>query len=352
MPASPASVSSEHDFSRGRAVRILVVSVNWLGDCVMTMPALRRLRERLPEAHIAILCKPGVAGLWPLFKEVDETILLLPGIKGTLQAVKAVRGGHFDFAYVMPKSFRSALVPFLAGIPGRKGLRGHSRDWMLTEAITLPPEANQEHQCHEYLRLAGVEDHSTLALPLLRVPHESREDARTLAAPDGAEVPLVGMFPGAAYGPSKRWSPERFAEVGRRLVESHGARVVLFGSHADAEVCGRVAQGLGNRAVDLCAKTDLRKLAGALSLCRLVVANDSGGMHLAAALGIPVVAIFGITDPRKTGPMGELCRVLTARGARCRRDVPRYSLEARSAMLSIRIEEVYQAAVQLLGERP
>ena len=353
MPASPASASSEGvDTPAGAGARILVVGVSWLGDCVMTLPAIRRLRQRLPGAHIAVLSKPSVAAVWSLFKEVDETLVMERGVKGTLWTVRAVRKGRFDFAYVLPKSFRSALIPFLAGIRGRKGLRGHSRDWMLSESMALPPESAMEHQCHEYLRLIGVEDHATLFLPFVQVSLEDKDEARRLAGGLESESPLVGLFPGAAYGPAKRWPPERFAEVGRRLRDSHGARVIVLGSATDAAECARVAELLGGQTLNLCAKTPLRQLAGVLSLCRVVISNDSGGMHLAAALGVPVVAIFGITDPVRTGPIGDSCRVLTARGVRGRRDIPRHSLEARAAMLSIRADEVYQAAAELIGRLP
>lgn len=354
MPALPASVSSNPGPVRTKASRLLVIGTSWLGDCIMAMPAIQDLRRRFPQAHIAVLSKPGVAAVWRLFRDVDEVLSLETGALGTLRTVRRVRERSFDFAYVLPRSVRSSLIPFIARIPGRCGLEGHRGRWLLTEVAALPPESAAEHQSVEYMRLMNVEDREPVAVPLIHAMPEDRArvgvDIIGAAGVAPGTAPLVGVFAGAARGPSKQWPAERFAEVARRLSESHGAAILVLGTGADAAGGSCISGRLHGKAINLCGKTTLAELAAVVSQCRLVLSNDSGGMHLAAALGVPVVAVFGLTDPAKTGPLGSNCRVVMADSVRRGRDIPRHSWQARSALLSIRAETVYSAAVGLLRD--
>ena len=344
MPASPESVSSNAP-SRSGSTRVLVVSLSWLGDCVMAMPALMALRKRLPGVHIAVLAKPSVAPLWELCTAVDEVIPLKKGVAGMLGTVRAVRRARLDFAYVLPKSFRAAWIPFLARIPGRRGMPGHGRDWMLTEVAPLSEDAEKGHQSLEIADVFHIPPGDLVAPPFLTVTAKAKEEVRGRIADafgnrgDG----VVALFPGAAYGPSKRWPAERFAEVGRRLAAEKGWRVVVLGTAADRELGEQVAAGIGAAAVNWAGQTSFSGLIALLGECRIVLANDSGGMHLAAALGVPVVGIFGMTDPVKTAPIGPRACVLAAEGIQRSRDLARNSAEACAAMESISVERVYQA---------
>ena len=341
MPVSPESVSS--NVPHGGTARVLIVSVSWLGDCVMTMPALAAFRKRLPGVHITVLAKPAVAPLWKLFPVVDEVLLLKKGFVGMRDTVRAVRKGRVDFAYVLPKSFRSAWIPFVARVPGRRGLPGHGRDWMLSETAAVSEAAHAGHQSLEMADVLHIPHLDMESPPFLVVPDAVRDRARQrLARPGGAES-WIAFFPGAAYGPSKRWPAQRFAEAGRRLVSESRCGILVLGRDEDKPICDEVATGIGAGAVNLAGQTEFLELAALLSLCRCVVANDSGGMHLAAGLGVPVVGIFGMTDPAKTAPVGSRSRILSAEGVRGSRDIDRDSPEARSAMESISVDAVLKA---------
>jgi len=328
------------------SARILIVGVSWLGDGIMAMPALAALRKRLPGAHITMLAKPSVAALWSIFPGVDEVILLKKGFSGMRDTIRAVRKGGFDFAYILPKSFRSAWIPFLAGIPGRRGLSGNGRGWMLTETAMLSESAVCGHQSLEIADVLQLPHGDLESPPFLVVPDEIRDRVwkRVNAFQGGAGAgKLIAFFPGAAHGPSKRWPVGNFAAAGRRLVSESGCCVLILGSRGDKSVCDEVAAGIREGAVNLAGETDFLELISLISLCRCVVANDSGGMHLAAGLGVPVIGLFGLTDPSKTAPVGTRCKLLCAEGVCRSRDIDPDSPEARSAIASIPVDAVLNA---------
>jgi heptosyltransferase-2 len=355
MPVFPESASSENVVAGHDAPRLLIVATSWLGDGIMMLPALAVLRQRLPHAHMTILAKPAVAPLWHLFPGANEVLVLEKGLRGTPKTVRQVRRGQFDFAYICPRSFRSAVIPFLARVPGRRGLAGHSRDWMLTETVHLDATAREGHQVQEYLQLFGVEHDPLLIPPLLVVPGEQtvlaqrrlfetwQERVGRLDAPR-----VVGLFPGAAHGPSKRWPAERFIQLGKRLLGEYSVRILVLGAKGDREVCDEVAKGIGRGALNLAGKTPLATLVAYLQLCRVVVSNDSGGMHLAAAVGTRVVGLFGVTDPGKTAPLGKGHALILAKGVARHRDLPSDSETARQAMMSIGLDDVYGAVREVL----
>jgi len=325
-----------------------MVSLSWLGDCVMAMPALMAFRKRLPGAHITMLAKPSVAPLWTLFPGIDEVIPLNKGFRGMRETIRLVKAGHFDFAYIFPKSFRSAWIPWLANVPGRRGLSGQVRGWMLTESLQLTEQACIGHQSLEIAEVLHIPSESLKTPPFLVVPEPAMERAHHCL--QGSDS-WVAFFPGASYGPAKRWPADRFAWVGRKLISEQGARIVVLGGKADKSVCDTVVAAIGEGAVSLAGETDLPELAGLLRLCRAVVANDSGGMHLAAGMGVDVVGIFGLTDPVKTAPVGLRSRVITAEGVTRSRDISRDSSESRAALESISGETVYQAVLDFMGKK-
>lgn len=331
-----------------RLEKIIVVSPSWLGDCIMLIPALLELRRQAGPLHVAVLAKPAVVPLWRLCVAIDEVLELKTGVKGTVEAVKAVKAGKFDFAYVVPNSFRSALIPFLAKIRGRRGFTGHCRRWMLTECVRAV-WSGRDHQSGEAFTLLGIKPSVANESVLLKAgDRECAAMQARLELPAGqAGKPMVAMFPGAARGPAKRWPEGRFAEVGRRLVE-WGCRVVLVGSMSERELCERIAGQIGAGAITMAGTTTLGELTALLSQCRLAIANDSGGMHLAAAVGTKVVAVFGITDPVVTGPIGDGHIVVMAPGFQRGRDVERDSTAGKSALDAVSVDSVYEAAVRTL----
>lgn len=326
--------------------RVLIVGVNWIGDSVMAMPALQAYRRLHPAAHIALLVKPPLAGLWKLHAVPNQILILREGFRGTLDAVRALRAAAFDQAFVLPHSFRSSFIPWLARIPIRQGMPGHWRDAMLTSVVHPREERSGEHQAWEYMTLLCPEAGGTLDHPALSLSSDAIETARTRLA--GTAQPLIGLIPGAARGPSKEWPTEHFIELGRALAKRHRAGLVVMGGPQEVALCTRVAEGIGRAAVSFAGKTNLPEWIALLKVCDTVVANDSGGMHLAAAVGTPVVALYGITDPSKTGPLGRACRILQQSTHRSR-DVARDSAEARTALAAITPEQAFDAVTDLLA---
>lgn len=343
MPGSTASASSDG--------RILVVGPNWIGDSVMAMPALQAFRGRHPGAHLALLVKRGLAPLWSLHDAPQQVLAYEEGLGGTFRAARAVRAARFDRCYVLPHSFRSAVIPFLAGVPQRLGMPGHGRDFLLTRVVPPRRGPGRAHQQFEYadLLLDGAPV-AALDRPSLRVPPEAA--AAALARVEGLPRPWLGLLPGAARGPAKRWPEGHFADVARRWVREQGGGVLLLGGREDAPACGRMAAALGPAARDLAGRTSLVDWAATLAACEIVLANDSGGMHLAAALGRPVVAVFGLTDPASTGPLGPRCRVVHD-GGPSGRDIPRVSEAAEKRLAALSPQQVYEAvqALRMEGDR-
>ena len=272
--------------------RILVRASNWLGDNVISMPAVRAIKRGRPDAHLTVLAPEKNAAVWRLLPEVDVVLSL--GKKSLWSATRLLRAQlAFDVAIAFPNSFRTALELWLAKIPRRVGFAGHHRRWLLNQVVR-PVErfGPPPHQVEHYLDLARS----------LGVEAEAREIA--LASPESG--PRLGLCPGAEYGPAKRWLPERFAEVAKRI----GGEWVLFGTAKDEALGVEIAAALGNGCINLIGKTSLEELIEELRKCRLLLTNDTGTMHLATLLGVPVVAVFGSTEPRLTGPLGSGNRVV------------------------------------------
>jgi heptosyltransferase-2 len=299
--------------------RLVILSPNWLGDAVMALPAIADVRRAAPDASIAVAARAAIAPLFRLVPEVDDTILLPkpPAISDlarwrALGAELAERG--FDAALLLPNSIHAALVASRAGIPERWGYRTGWRGGLLTRAIARPSGL---HQVASYQRLvAALGFANGPAVPRLRVPQEARDAAARALTEDGwdRQTPLVGLAPGAAYGGAKRWPAASFGELATALA-ADGVSCVMVGSAADAATAAEVARAFQTRGParlhNLVGRTDLSALAGVFSSCRTLVTNDSGAMHLAAACGVGVTAVFGPTDDTATRPLGDAHALLT-----------------------------------------
>ena len=316
----------------------------------MAMPALQQFQARWPRRRVVILAKPPLLPLWGMHGAVHAVLPLDEGLAGVWRATRMVRARHAAIAYVLPNSIRSALVPFGAGVRARIGQRGQRWPGMLTHLVTGSPDAKREHQAWEYMRILGVDDVATLERPRLDIPSEvvTETDARLDVVPG---VPLIGVLPGAAYGPSKRWPSRNFAEVARMLRTQLRGRVVLLGGKAEVPVCAEVEAALGGAVLNLAGATSLPELAAGLARCSVVLCNDSGGMHVSAAVGTPVVAVYGITDPAATGPLGPGHRIVFTPGVRQSRNLARDSDAAREALAAITPARVVAEALAALQER-
>jgi lipopolysaccharide heptosyltransferase II len=293
------ALPSDFPMDRLQPFEILVRSTNWLGDACMAIPAIRAMRRGRPDARITILTPQKLADLWRAVPEVDA-VLEIPPKAGVLAVRKIVAraGRRFDAAVLLPNSLRSALEVARNGIPRIVGYRGHWRSKLLHQIIPPPktPGPVRHHSQHYLamaLRLGADVKDPTLADPLLP------------PAPASEIGPLrLGICPGAEYGPAKRWPVERFADAAAQISESSGAHWAIFGAAGDVPIAAELASRLQHRCDNLAGKTSLRQLMEELRRCRLLLTNDTGTMHLATALGVPTVAIFGSTDPGWTGPLG------------------------------------------------
>ena len=296
--------------------RILVRATNWIGDAVMSLPALRALRERFPQARITLLAMPWVADLYGREPFCDE---LIPwqAQRGPRDLVQKWRIGrsladhHFDLAIILPNSFDSALPAWLAGIPRRIGFDRDVRGWLLTDRIPrILPGDTPPHQSFHYLELlrrAGLID--TLPAEVI-IRLDGAKEARRKGRERLGEGNIVGVCPGAAFGGAKRWAPENFAQAAREAAAQLNARILLFGSRDEAAICDQVNHRLDGKAQSFAGQTTLAEFVEYLAACDLVLTNDSGPMHVASALGVPTVAIFGSTSHIATGPTGPLSRVI------------------------------------------
>jgi len=344
MSGSIASASAEQSAALpGR--RELIVSVNWIGDAIMAMPALQMFRRQFPESHLTVLARGVIADLWKLHGAPDNVIKYSGRPNLTNPLFTTLRRESFDRAWLLPNSFRSAWITFRSGIPVRTGYAGGLRHVLLNDAVEKKIRTHQIHQAWEYINLMTPESSiSSIPKPALSIPAEARAAAWNRF---GAWTnPVIGMIPGAARGPSKRWPAEHFIAVAKHFLRD-GFRIALFGGADDRDVCAGIAREVGDAAMDFSGKTSLVEWGALLEACALVVANDSGGMHLAAALGCPVIALYGRTDPEKTGPLGDECRIMQNSGKRSR-DVSRNSAEAIASLAAIRPESVIEASRTML----
>jgi heptosyltransferase-2 len=304
--------------------RLVILAPNWLGDAVMALPAVADVRRALPAAAIAVAARPAIAPLFRLVPEVDETIVLQRSVSmlnpSTWQDLGAEIGSRgFDAALLLPNSIHAALLASRAGIPEVWGYRTDWRGRFLTRAIPLPSGVHQVEYYQQLVRALGFP--SGPSEPRIVVAAEARDAAaRALrgAGWDG-RAPLVALAPGAAYGGAKKWPASRFGELAAAFA-GDGISCVMVGSTADAPAADEVTEAFTDRAaagasrgglLNLVGGTDLSTLAGVMTLCRALVTNDSGAMHLGAAAGVSVTAIFGPTNEQATRPLGEAHAVLT-----------------------------------------
>jgi heptosyltransferase-2 len=294
------------------AVRdILVRSPNWVGDAIMSLPALGVLRGLFPRADLTVLAAPRVAPLFRGLPGVTE-VVSYPAQRGKWQVLWGLRG-RFDLALALPNSMESALGLWLAGIPARVGYNTDARRPFLTLAVSGRQKLAGLHTIYYYLGiLTALGKFASFAPPALYLGAEEMEAAAHFLAAPGLTTsgPRVGFSPGATYGPAKRWPSESFAALAENLQEEFGARVVLLGGPEDREASAHLKEHLSQPVLDLVGRTDLRQALGVLSHLQLLVTNDSGLMHAAAALGVPLVALFGSTDPQATGPFTPKATVL------------------------------------------
>lgn len=351
--------------------KILVRAVNWIGDAVMTLPALEAVKRLHPDASITVLARPWAAEVYRNHPAVGDILIYEntgrhEGILGKLRLARELRAKHFDTALLFQNAFDAALIAFLAGIPERVGYNRDARRMLLTRAIAL----REGHKLKDGTRLRH---HVDYYLDLIegwtgidpRIGHETAmrmhpTDAERAWADSyiinnglgGAPllIKIIGINPGATFGSSKRWFPERFAEAADSLAERLGAGVIIFGGPAEVSIAGEIAGRMKNKPVVAAGNTSLRELAALIERCDLFITNDSGPMHIAAALDRPVVALFGSTSPEATGPYCRNHRIVRPAGLDC---APCFKRKCDKAglpvcMERISVDMVADAAMELI----
>jgi heptosyltransferase-2 len=295
--------------------RLVILAPNWLGDAVMALPAIADVRRAAPDAAIAVAARPAIAPLFRLVPGVSETIVLerpvsIVNVARWHELGVEIGGKGFDTALLLPNSIHAALLASRAGIPNVWGYRTDWRGALLTRAIQRTLGLHQVEYYQQLVHALGFPNGPIE--PRASVPADARAAAARVLTEAGwdGRSPLVALAPGAAYGGAKRWPPAYFAELAKAL-SAGGVQCLMIGSGADAATGGEVARAGRAAIIDLMGRTDLPTLAGVLASCRALVTNDSGAMHLAAAVGVSVTAVFGPTDERATRPMGDAHEVLT-----------------------------------------
>ena len=291
---------------------LLVRGVNWIGDAVMTMPALRALRKELPDTYISLLVKPWVAPLFENNPFIDDIILYEDkhnGLSGKFRLSSVLKAKSFCSSILFQNAFDAALIAFLSGIPQRIGYNRDCRSFLLTDSIPFNNDDRKIHHIEYYLnilRQTGI--YAEFSLPYIYLSLNERIRARNILK--GLKRPIIGINPGASYGSTKRWQPEKFAEVSKRIISNLDGSIVIFGGQSEIVIAEEIVSSpqllpLASRILSMAGKTDLRELSSCISECDVFLTNDSGPMHISYAVRTPTVAIFGSTEPGLTGPLGK-----------------------------------------------
>ena len=343
--------------------KILVRVPNWVGDAVMCLPALEALRLALPESEITLLARPWVRDVFPA-EALRCRVLSYDtsgehhGFRGRWRIASALRRERFDAAILFQNAFDAAFITWLAGIPIRAGYVRHGRRALLTHPVPAPRKGEMGHETHYYLelmrRLGLIPAFRKVDRISLPCSDKSRANARaqllTEVDDSGEGRFLVGISPGATFGTAKRWPAQRFAELATRLHAEAGAVCILFGAPAEQELAKHVRSLAGTATRSLVGRTSLAKFIDLIPGCDLFITNDTGTMHVAAALGVPTLAIFGPTNENETRPLGTAVEVVVG-DAFCRPCKLRHCPIDHRCMTSIEVDHVFQAARQLLRER-
>jgi heptosyltransferase-2 len=341
------------------ASNILIRSTNWIGDAIMTTPAVRSIRCNFPEAKITLLALPWVADVFRACPHIDHIFIYdkqgrHQGLRGKLRLAGELRQENYDLTILLQNAFEAALITFLARIPVRGGYTTDGRGLLLTHGVRKHPEIGTKHQVHYYQEMVeglGLQRSENSLELFLDSAAEQEADALIKEALQGEQaddIPIIGLNPGAAYGPAKCWPVAKYAELAGRLANNTGGLIVIFGTAADQEAAAEIRAAAGERVLDLTGKTTLAQALACIDRCSVFVTNDSGLMHVAAALNTPLVAVFGSTDHIATGPYSEQATVVR-RPVECSPCMQTHCPKGHfQCMEGITVEEVEQAALQWL----
>ncbi len=333
---------------------ILIRATNWLGDAVMTTPALAALRSAFPKARLKLLARPLVAELLANHPCLDEILVYEnsgrhAGMLGKFRLAAELRQHRFDLAILLQNAFDAAIITWLAGIPRRLGYRTDGRGILLTHGCPVNDELRHIHQVDYYLALLGHFGIGTDRRQLSLYVTQAEEQALTVklakAGIDRDDF-LLAINPGATYGAAKRWYPDRFAEVARTLSVNWGAKLVLLGGPGEVAIAREIAAALSGAAINLAGTLSVRELMVVIKRSDFMITNDSGPMHIAAAFAVPLVAIFGPTDHSTTSPFAADAAVVR-QSTECAPCLLRECPTDHRCMVKVTVADVVEAAMEL-----
>ncbi len=342
--------------------RVVVRGTNWVGDAVMTIPALRALRELLPQSHITLATRPSAKDVFVDADFVDELLVCDTGPEWRSPLIQAREWRHrrFDLAVLLQNAFEPALISFLARVPHRVGYATQGRGMLLTSPLPVPEWSNSRHESFYYLNvIAGLERLLTGKVssadrePIfdLSVSAKRQAEARAILSTAGVKPgrTLIALCPGSINSRAKRWPAERFAAVADRCIDQLGATGLLVGSPAELEVSQAVAVPMRGSPIILTGKTDLAQAIAILSLVDLLVTNDTGPAHIASALGRPTLVVFGPTNPLTTRPLSRNAEIIR-RPPDCAPCMLRDCPIDHRCMTAITPDEVFAHVTQMAGK--
>lgn len=298
--------------------RMVIRTPNWVGDAVMSTPFLREVRKNFPHTHITLLAKPWVAPVYANNPHINRILDYdvagrHKGLAGKFRLAKDLRKHDFDLAMLLQNAFEAAFLVWMAGIPVRLGYDTDARKMLLTHPVHRYPFLKRLHQIEYYLEiLKGVRLAANPAEMEIFISDAEKRQAVLRIRTSGCSEKscVIGINPGAAYGTAKRWFADRFAELCSRLKSIPDVCFLIFGGPGEEELGKHIAESVGDNCINLCGKTSLRQAISLIDQCRLFITNDSGLMHVAAALHIRQIAIFGSTDHTTTSPRSHLSHIV------------------------------------------
>ena len=337
--------------------KVLIVAPNWIGDAVLSLPVVDGCGQFWQEAELTVLARTRVAELFAARESEARVLEYERGsgpqrLKNLMALSRSLGRERFDLAILLPNSLGSALIARLAGVPQRLGYSTDGRGWLLTHKLRDRRKEKGLHQVDYYLGLL----HSLGACQLDRIPQlhlrpEVTDRAVALKAGLGVDRNelLIGVHPGAAYGVTKRWFPERFAAA-MEMLQKPGRKFLLLGGPGEDSLAEKISKIMAQPPIDVVGKTTVAEALALISSCGLFLSNDSGLMHVAAALRVPQVALFGSTDPEKTAPLNDKAVVIHPKEIHCTPCFKSECPEDLECMKAIAVEEVVVVAEQLLEE--
>jgi heptosyltransferase-2 len=343
--------------------RVVVRGANWVGDAVMTVPALRELRRLLPRAHVTLATRPWAKDIFDGADFIDDLLVIddeARGVRSFFRQVRQWRARRFDLAVLLPNSIESALVAFVSRVPARVGYATQSRGEFLTHPLDVPASRNTRHEIYYYLnivneleRALGGDAQTEEREPQFALGVSDARRAAALAVLERHDVdpsrPLVALCPGSTNSRAKRWHAERFAALADRLIAEAGATVLLIGAREELDVTREVLAAMRRKPVVLTGETSLAESTAILSLVKLLVTNDTGPAHLASALGRPTLVIFGPTNPLTTRPFAPNAEIIR-RPPDCAPCMLRDCPIDHRCMTAITVEDVFARCVALLDQ--